>query len=213
LAGKLTGVVVYSPEHLSALGWRSALETSPFQLLNVANDFEEFAGIILTSSPPIAVADLSYEAGPERLKRLRASAPDTQFVALVPQVTIANAAQFQEANVAGLLRRDATINTLIACLERVARGQRWVDLEIESSVVGSRRARLTKREVELIRLVLAGQTNREIGVSLTITEGTVKVYLSKLFRKVDVRDRLELAMYGMQTLGLPARTPAHRAEA
>jgi DNA-binding CsgD family transcriptional regulator len=59
---------------------------------------------------------------------------------------------------------------------------------------------LTKRESQLVSLLSQGLKNKEIATTLTISEGTVKVYLSRLFQKVGVKDRFELALYGLRNL-------------
>ena len=58
-------------------------------------------------------------------------------------------------------------------------------------------AELTPREKQLIALLAQGLRNREIADSLDITEGTVRIYLSKLYLKTGSRDRFELALLGL----------------
>src|SRR6185503_15843601 len=62
------------------------------------------------------------------------------------------------------------------------------------------RVALTQREGQLVSLLSQGLKNKEIAVTLMIGEGTVKVYLSRLFRKVGVKDRFELALFGLKNL-------------
>jgi DNA-binding CsgD family transcriptional regulator len=64
----------------------------------------------------------------------------------------------------------------------------------------SRRVRLTPREGQLIALLVQGLKNKEIAAQLELSEGTVKVYLSKLFQKVGAKDRFELALFGLRNL-------------
>ena len=59
---------------------------------------------------------------------------------------------------------------------------------------------LSRREGQLITLLSQGLKNKEIAFTLKITEGTVKVYLSHLFQKVGVKDRFELAVFGLNNL-------------
>jgi DNA-binding CsgD family transcriptional regulator len=59
---------------------------------------------------------------------------------------------------------------------------------------------LSRRESQLVALVSSGLRNREIADTLGISEGTVKVYLSRLFLKVGAKDRFELALYGTRNL-------------
>ena len=75
---------------------------------------------------------------------------------------------------------------------------------------------LTQREGQLVSLLSQGLKNKEIATTLMISEGTVKVYLSRLFQKVGVKDRFELALFGLKNLTtgqLPVGEKGQRAPA
>jgi DNA-binding CsgD family transcriptional regulator len=67
-------------------------------------------------------------------------------------------------------------------------------------LAAAKRVALSQREGQLITLLSRGLKNKEIAFILQITEGTVKVYLSHLFQKVGVKDRFELALFGLKNL-------------
>ena len=77
------------------------------------------------------------------------------------------------------------------------------------------RNRLTPREIEVAALVWEGMTNREIGQSIGTTEQVVKNYLRKIYDKLGVSDRLELALYCLhhQLHKRAAEVDAHALEA
>ena len=85
---------------------------------------------------------------------------------------------------------------LLTLLKRMNSGddKKWIDS------VSRRPIALTKREGQLVSLLSQGLKNKEIASMLLISEGTVKVYLSRLFQKVGVKDRFELALYGLKNL-------------
>jgi DNA-binding NarL/FixJ family response regulator len=62
---------------------------------------------------------------------------------------------------------------------------------------------LSPRESQLVTMLTRGLKNKEICDELGLTEGTVKVYLSNLFRKSGAKDRFELALQGLKNLGMP----------
>src|SRR6185436_10936144 len=64
----------------------------------------------------------------------------------------------------------------------------------------ARRVALTNREGQLVSLISHGLKNKEIAAAMMIGDGTVKVYLSRLFQKVGVKDRFELALFGLKNL-------------
>ena len=81
--------------------------------------------------------------------------------------------------------------------------RQWEDCVMEcgpDSFLSAKRIALTKREGQLVSLLSQGLKNKEIASMLLISEGTVKVYLSRLFQKVGVKDRFELALYGLKNL-------------
>lgn len=191
-------VVTYTQEPLRGLGIRAALDGTPFVPQAVFNHIED----VPQAAPTVILYDAANDTTWAQLRQLRAALPHVFVVVLVANFTTAHAEPLREMRIEGVIRRDATVADLTACLERVSRGLHWVDASFEPLVQLSRRSRLTPREVELVRLVASGLSNKEIASALGITEGTVKGNLSKVFRKVGVDDRLELAMHGVRHLGL-----------
>ena len=86
------------------------------------------------------------------------------------------------------------------CLQRVHQGELWFEQALTESCQAAKRVVLSKRQSQLITLLSQGMKNKEIAYTLQITEGTVKVYLSHLFKKVGVKDRLELMLFGLKNL-------------
>ena len=102
--------------------------------------------------------------------------------------------------VRGILRKTLPVETLLRCLNRVIEGELWFEKALTDSIMSARRYSLTRREGQLVSLLSQGLKNKEIAIALTISEGTVKVYLSRLFQKLGVKDRFELALYGLKNL-------------
>jgi DNA-binding CsgD family transcriptional regulator len=102
--------------------------------------------------------------------------------------------------VRGILRKTLPTETLLRCLTRVNDGELWFEKALTDSIMSARRYSLTRREGQLVSLLSQGLKNKEIATALNISEGTVKVYLSRLFQKLGVKDRFELALYGLKNL-------------
>jgi DNA-binding CsgD family transcriptional regulator len=88
----------------------------------------------------------------------------------------------------------------VKCLQKVQAGELWFEKALTDSFLCARRVALTQREGQLVSLLSQGLKNKEIATTLMISEGTVKVYLSRLFQKVGVKDRFELALFGLKNL-------------
>jgi DNA-binding NarL/FixJ family response regulator len=102
---------------------------------------------------------------------------------------------------AGVLHDSSAPAEVLACLKSVKEGNAWVPISVAQAASRSRRCNLSRREGQLLRLVVQGLRNKEIAYALNISEGTVKVYFSKLFQKLGVSDRYELAMLGLRHCG------------
>jgi DNA-binding NarL/FixJ family response regulator len=112
---------------------------------------------------------------------------------------------------AGVLHDNSPPADVLACLRSVTRGTPWVPDSVARAASNSRRCNLTRREEQLLRLVLQGLRNKEIAYSLRISEGTVKTYFSKLFVKLGVSDRYELALLALRHYGSDSLLPREEA--
>ena len=100
----------------------------------------------------------------------------------------------------GILRKTLPTDLQVKCLQKVQAGELWFEKALTDSFLCARRVALTQREGQLVSLLSQGLKNKEIATTLMISEGTVKVYLSRLFQKVGVKDRFELALFGLKNL-------------
>jgi len=120
----------------------------------------------------------------------------------LPQVTTA-----MQAGVCGVVAKDSNADLLFRCIDAVMAGHRWVGAEPASADVAAcvrrldharRHAKgfgLTRRELDIIRAVLDGDTNRQIAARLSISENTVKRHLMHTYNKMGVSSRVELALF------------------
>ena len=117
---------------------------------------------------------------------------------------------------AGVLHDNSSPEDIMACLKSVALGHAWIPDSVAQAASRSRRCHLSRREEQLLRLVVKGLRNKEIAYALKISEGTVKVYFSRLFQKLGVSDRYELALLGLRHCGpdsvLPDQDSSHTSE-
>jgi DNA-binding NarL/FixJ family response regulator len=103
--------------------------------------------------------------------------------------------------VRGVLFDTSSASDVLECLDTILSGGTWVPPSVARAAIVSRRCQLTRREEELMTLVAGGSSNKEIALTLGLEVGTVKVYLSHLFRKLGVSDRYELALLALRHVG------------
>ena len=117
------------------------------------------------------------------------------------------ALRFLQAGAAGVIRKTASLADLAACIRAVAAGGTWMESEMAREArlpLRSGRSALTPREVQVMDLVERGYKNKEIGQSLGIRTGTVKIHLKHIFEKTGIRGRYGLALSGLKHKGLLA---------
>jgi two-component system, NarL family, nitrate/nitrite response regulator NarL len=141
---------------------------------------------------------------------------------------VANERAAVRAGVKGLVRKDASLDTLINAIEKVQAGELWLSRLLAAAlsdlarpnghehthVAHSGLLSLTRREIEIIALICDGLTNHQIADRLFISETTVRHHLTSIFAKLDVGDRLKLAVYayrhGLAAAGEEAALGQHR---
>ena len=119
-------------------------------------------------------------------------------VALTGEATSQVAREFLVAGAQGIVFKDSGTDTIISAIRTVGRGGRFVDPAAATLVLEASRPpssdvaqELTPRELQILRLIAEGYSNREIGVALCVSTGSAKSYLSALLRKLGVGGRAE----------------------
>ena len=149
-------------------------------------------------SPDAVLIELTTDFDYGILVELQRQCPGTRVVLWVQSISVELAHRTKALGVRGILRKDSPTELLVRCLRNVSEGEVWFEKALLDSLLWGEQVRLSPREGQLLRLVSQGLSNKEVAFRLGIAEGTVKVYFSKLFRKVGVNDRYELALYGLR---------------
>jgi two-component system, NarL family, nitrate/nitrite response regulator NarL len=150
--------------------------------------------------PNLLLLELSAQLNLNQLKRIAAVDSRTAIILWFDSVSGEYLSQAMALGVQGVLNKTSSIETHLECLKTVAGGYLWIDREANRKLLSTSRVALAPRERQVTGLLAQGLSNKEIAWSLGITEGTVKVYLSKLFDKVGVGDRFELALLALKNL-------------
>ncbi|GIH19877.1 response regulator transcription factor [Rugosimonospora africana] len=125
--------------------------------------------------------------------RLREVAPQTRVLVLSTYDTDADVLPAIESGATGYLLKDASRAELLAAVRAAAKGESMLSPSVARRVLGRLREPVERvlkpREVELLRLVAGGATNREAAVALFVSEATVKASLLRVYERLGVRDR------------------------
>ncbi len=209
-------LLVCDSQPVTAAGVRALLADVP--QISVLPNCESLAGArtaVRERNPKIVMLDkaLGMQAVLEWISDLRLTfsrdlnRPAPAVVVWGVSMTEAEALRFLQAGARGIVRKTASPEILIACLEAVAQGRSWMeDTVFRNTPTPERyhRSELTPRETQVMELVEQGLKNREIARELGIRPGTVKIHLKHIFEKTGVRGRYGLALSGMREKGILA---------
>jgi DNA-binding NarL/FixJ family response regulator len=189
-------IVIYTDQPLLAFGAAALLSSSAaFDATMADADVSRLVPLVTQMQPDLLLLDLTAEITIGLLKVLRATAPAARLILWGSKFSQELIVQARALGVTGFLPRALSNDQFLARLAAVAEGD-----EVVEAIQPQRSTKvdLTPRESQLVGLLAQGLRNKEIGSCLGITEGTVRIYLSRLFLKVGARDRLELAIFGLK---------------
>ena len=166
-----------------------------------AGDGAGAVDLVLAARPDVTLIDLRMPGvgGVEAISRVRASWPEARFVVLTTFDTDEDVYRAIQAGARAYLLKDAPAEELVDTIRAVHRGLRRIPPEIAAKLVERvTSADLTEREVDVLRRVALGQSNREVGEALGITEGTVKTHVTHILEKLGARDRTQAVRIALQ---------------
>jgi len=150
--------------------------------------------------PDILLYSLADDPNLSVALALRRVAPRAALVVCGRDLPAEVAHQALNLGVRGFVCRSAQPGAFKECLRVAAGGDLWMEQSLSMRLLNSRPVHLSRRQSQLVGLLVQGLKNKEIATSLGISEGTVKAYLTTLFEKVGAKDRFELALYGLKNL-------------
>jgi DNA-binding NarL/FixJ family response regulator len=189
--------VVIADDHPLVLAGFSALigQRPEFAIVAECGDGETALRMIAQHLPDLAVLDLNMPGldGLDVLRRLQALPLPTKAVLISASLTAEQVGQASALGAVGIVRKDAAPEELIECLLQVAAGGIWLSTDGREPAKLEHPPEITAREGEVIALAIRGHSNKEIARRLQLSEGTVKIHMYNIFRKLGVKNRTELA--------------------
>jgi len=194
-------------------GLRALLESEPrFTVVGEAADGSEVAKLTSDLKPAVLMLDLAMPrlTGIEVLRELASAEGEVRTIVLTGAIEKKQIVEALQLGARGILLKDAAIQLVAKCIEKVMAGDFWVGHEAVTSLVdylrGLKRGtggtvqssqEFTQREKEIISAIVTGSANKEIAIKLSLSEDTVKHHLSHIFDKAGVSNRLELAIWSI----------------
>jgi two-component system nitrate/nitrite response regulator NarL len=143
------------------------------------------------------------DAIPEIVTRM----PDIKIIVQTSSTDENHTVEMYRRGVRGIIPRSISPELLVRCIRKIAAGETWIDNKSVNWVIEAYRSqavaltdpklqpRLSAKELNIIALITQGKRNKEIAFQIGTTEQVVKNYLRKIYEKLGVSDRLELALY------------------
>ena len=141
------------------------------------------------------------------IPELLSAAPDVKLIVQAVAADENQTVELYRRGVRGIVSRSISPDLLVRCVHRIAAGETWIDNQSVSWVIEAYRAqasalvnprtqpKLSPKEMAIITCITQGKRNKEIAYQLGTTEQVIKNYLRKIYDKLGVSDRLELALY------------------
>lgn len=184
-------------------GLRNFLEVDPdLEIVGEAANGAEAVRLALELKPDVVIMDLIMPVmdGITAIRMIREQLPNTEVVALTSVLEDASVVEAVRAGAVGYLLKDTRLPDLQRAIRAAASGQ--VQLSPEAAIRLVREVRapdapesLSEREIDVLRLLARGLSNKEIADEITVAEKTVKAHVSSILGKLGLRSRTQAALY------------------
>ncbi|MHA6481859.1 response regulator [Paenibacillus sp. strain BS8-2] len=209
-------IVIADDQMLTREGLKTILDLEEdIEVVGVARNGAEACELAARLHPKLIVMDVQMPEmdGIQALKQIKKSLPETFVLMLSTFLDDNYIVDGMAQGASGYMLKDMDADKMIAAIRDTVSGQfilpsavaaklasRMMKLSVEQQAAAAVQSnvQLTDREKELARLVLKGYTNREIAAAMYISEGTVRNYISNLYSKLEVMDRVQ-AIVRLQT--------------
>lgn len=192
--------ILVADDHLVyRIGIRSLLEAEMgFQVVGEAANSTETIAQYAALRPDLLLLDLRmpHKGGIEAARSICSKFPGARVLVVTSYQTEEEVVQVLHAGALGYILKDLDGSMLLQAIQAVCAGRRWISPGLERQLAESvAHPRLTARELEVLRLLARGLTNREIASVFQISESTVKNHVNHLLAKLEVADRTEAVSF------------------
>jgi len=200
----MINVLVADDHPFLRAGLEAVLRTAGMAVVASVGDGDAALAAIAAHDPDVVVLDVAMPArdGVATLAALRERGDSRPVVILTAHIDDRQLLSAIDHGASGIALKEDAEDFLIDCIRAASKGEKTVDPRLTSRIAeltsGDKPSRridmLGRREKEIVERVARGLRNRQIGEELSMSEGSIKVYLHTIFEKLEVRSRTELAI-------------------
>jgi len=197
-------IALVDDHRLVGTSLKAWLESFPdLRVVGIACSGEHLLGSLTAWKPQVVLQDLLLPGGIdgiETTRRIMERAPATRVIALTASFDEARMMGVLRAGAVGYVRKDAEPEVLLAAVRAVARGKTYIDPSVSRLILQATvpPADLTLREIEVLRQVALGCSNKEIANALSISDETVKSHIANLYSKLQVENRAQATVQALK---------------
>ena len=193
---------------------RTLAEDGRFRVVGEGELADDAVALVEKHRPAVALLDISMPGnGLEAVRRIRQASPKTRIIILTVSEADDDIMQALDAGASGYVLKGVGGPELLEIVGRVAAGESYVSPGLAARLLVAMKSRgqaapsdetvpaLTAREEQILKLVAEGLSNKEVGRKLDLQEKTVKYYMSTVFQKLNVRNRVEAALKARDLFG------------
>lgn len=202
----MTRILIADDHPIIVSGLKAVLDGTRYEVVAAVATGEEVIPAAERLDPDILLLDVSMPgwSGIDVLRALRAAGSKRPVVLLTAALDDQALIEAVRLGVEGIVLKEGAHQLLIPCLDAVREGRRWIqqdllqralDLQMRGGAAPDPLRGLSERERAIAGLVARGLRNRDIAERLGVNEGTVKVHLHRIYRKLGVGSRTELVLH------------------
>jgi DNA-binding NarL/FixJ family response regulator len=220
------GVLVVDDHEIVRRGLLAFLDSEPdIEVVGEARGGAEALALLASTErrPDVIVMDLQMAPidGIEATRQVRARYDDIEVVALTSFAEEERVRAALEAGASGYVLKDSDADDVAAAVRAVHRGELQLDRGVARRLMSSLRegqgidriAELTSRELDVLRLVAAGEPNKQIAAELAISERTARTHVSRILRKLGLSSRTQAALWAVREGLVEVEREPHRSVA
>ena len=199
--------IVIADDHLLiAETWATLINMDPdFEVVKVFDNTQTLVEEISEIKPDIAILDININpfSGIEATKMIRRLAPGTKIIGVSMHNQPSFAKKMMRNGAMGYVTKSSNKNEMYEAIRSVMRGEKFICAEIQRNITNqvlmedddNKLSRLTEREIEIIKLIKNGCTNKEIAEKLFLSPRTVETHRARILKKLDLKNSLSLVKY------------------
>jgi DNA-binding NarL/FixJ family response regulator len=195
----MSRIVIVDDHPVLLEGLATLLSHHDHEIVAKCRNANEALVAVAEQKPDIIIADLAMGEtnGLDLLDQLRATDKQRAFILYTGQISAAQARRAIDAGTHAIVSKDGPPDDILQCIAAVERGQNWIDRAIMSAAMAAGQgpaewASLSQAEQRIAKLTVEGLRNGEIAEKTGLVEGTVKVHLNRIFRKLGITSRMAL---------------------